>query len=71
MRVGQEVVVTESRAVKDGARGFVFTNDENKRRDTVGVFLTTPVRRGHDLDGRVPEGHGIWLSPDQLIEVLD
>lgn len=71
LEIGQKVVVVKSNSVPVGSTGMVAAIDEDKSRDTVGVFFSQEVRRGHDLDGNCPEGFGRWLAPYQLVALKD
>jgi hypothetical protein len=36
---------------------------------TVGVYCKEPIPGGHSCDGRVPDGHGLYLLPDHLYTI--
>lgn len=71
LEIGQKVVVIKSRKAKVGQTGIVAVIDEDKARDTVGVFLATEPRDGHDLDGNCPDGFGLFFAPEQLVALVD
>lgn len=69
--VGDKCVITEKGYRNGfGPMNVVFTVWGFKKSDEMLIGLQSPIRNKEwaDLDGKLPLGHGLWITPTNLID---